>query len=210
MENVTCLTVQSALKHGIRMIGNIFPTRASKERKLNLVSIFVTGLAFRDNILRSGYGFMLNGKVTILAFDFMVGHVVLVNKIRIIIFIHHTHIRMTGITSLCWNRTITDLHLAVTFFTINILINNKLVVILDVMIFRSHRCCVAFCACIHRTVDRLVFKMTQKTGRFCNCNMFPLDDLGVAAGTPQLFSAAEFCQMGFVVKNDLFHEQNFT
>ena len=83
MINMARLAVQAGFKHGAGVMRNAFTPLSRKQQKLSIVKVGMTGLAIGLDKLGSGNGFMLNFRMTLLAFNLVVRDMVFVHEFGI-------------------------------------------------------------------------------------------------------------------------------
>jgi hypothetical protein len=113
--DVAGLTVQSRFEHQTGVVGDSLSTTAAEQIELCVMKIRVAALAIGFDRFCPGYGLVLNGGVTEIAFDLVIGDMVFMHQITVLVMAEFVNFRMAGTASISGYRTISDHHLSMAF-----------------------------------------------------------------------------------------------
>ena len=189
MKNMAAFAAQSFFQHDVgHGMGNPHPSISGVENFLRLVRIRVTGYAVRDgfDVFKN---FVLDIQMALVALNFIFGNVFFMHEVGISILVEALRLHMAFEAVFSGDGSISHNGVAVAFVAGIPVVEYKRVVIPGCG-FRSE---LGFMVAVRAFVDlRIVLtflKMADEAAAFCDCNVFPLNDLRVAAGALKFFSS---------------------
>ena len=168
------------------MVRDPFPAFSRKEIQLRIMEVGVAGMTIGLDKFCPGHGFMLDFRVTLVAFDLMFGNMSSVHQLGVVVGCDPVYIGMTTAAPDLGNAPVPDHHGAVTFAALDFPLKYHFMIVCHrgfISLFRN-RGDMAFGTLFDGGRYFGAFKMTKKTGALGYGHVTALHDLGMATGTP--------------------------
>ena len=209
VKNMAAFAAKPFFQHDVRHgMVNTLPAFSDVQDFLGLVIIRVARRAIGDGVYILD-DLVLDFHVTLITLDLVFVNMHRMHEVCVLIFIEPLLFPVAFVAVFPWDFPISKNGVAVAFVTREAIVKNQGVVITRRLGPHKGFLCVAVVAVIDLGIMFAFFEMTDETGALGDRDVFPLDDLGMAACALKLFPSFEVLKMDLMVKCDLV-EQHLT
>lgn len=204
MEHVTAFAAQPSFQH------DIWPRMRPSLSSFSKIKDGLFPVKVRVARLAVGYGFdifddsVLDLHVALIALNLVLSDVLKMHQVGVLVFSKTLLLPVAFIAVFPGDIAVPHDHMAVAFVTAVAFLENYGVIVAGGIVPDQLVLGMAVGALRNLGIVLTLLKMADKAGAGCHGYVLPLYDLGVAAGTLQLFPPPQVFEMNLMVKNDIF------